>query len=183
MRGLEWPDERLRCARRDRAAYRRRSLARRVYPRFMRDLRIVPYLFLAPDALRAAALSCPAQSLLEALKGRAIWTLDTAVRLAGLRGFLVASDLTGYLDDGALDAVRSAGLIDEPAPASISVDPLLPRPPLLVARLGAEPPFVTLLHGQRIVTWERLIRDIMGTIGWRPDLLSRIEDAYRAATE
>ncbi|HYL04735.1 MAG TPA: hypothetical protein VE075_01765 [Thermoanaerobaculia bacterium] len=27
----------------------------------------------------------------------------------------------------------------------------------------------------RVVTWDHLIRDILGTLGWRPDLLTRLE--------
>lgn len=182
-RSLAWPEERLRRARRDREAYRRRSLARRVYARFRRDLGVVPHLFLAREALRVAALRAPAPQVLAALVGHAVWTLDTAVRLAGLPGFLAASDLTGYLDEAALARARAADLIDEPAPAAVGVDPLLPRPPLLIARLGAEPPEITLPGGQRVVTWEHLVRDLMGTLGWRPDLLSRLDAGYRAATD
>ena len=182
-RSLAWPEERLRRARRDREAYHRRSLTRRAHARFRGDLRLVPHLFLALDALGVAPLRAPAEDVLRRLAGRAVWTLDTAVRLAGLRGFLAASDLTGYLDAEALAWANAAGLIDPPAQAAVGADPLLPRPPLLIARFGADPPAVGLPSGQRIVTWDFLMRDVMGTLGWRPDLLARLEAPYRAATQ
>lgn len=182
-RSLAWPEERLRRAQRDWEEYRRRSLARRSQARFHGDLTLVPHLFLAKDALRVAALQGSRPELLAALAGRATWTLDTAVRLAGLPGFLAASDLTGYLDEAMLATLREAGLIGNAEPAAVGVDPLLPRPPLLIARLQVAPPRVTLPAGQRVVTWAHLVRDVMGTLGWRPDLLTRLEARYRAATE
>ncbi len=50
---------------------------------------------------------------------------------------------------------------------------------LIVHLMDARPPFFTLPSGDRVVTWDFLIRDIMGTIGWRPDILTRIEERYR----
>jgi hypothetical protein len=184
MRALIPPEERLRRARRDRKHYRRRSLSRRAQARFHRDLRLTPHLFLAIDALRVATLRASRARVLDALQGRAVWTLDTAVRLAGMRGFLAASDLTGYLDRDALDEIQRVGLIAEPASSSaVGVDPLLPRPPLMIAHLDFIPPHVALPHGQLVVRWDHLARDIMGTLGWRPDLLERLERAYGAAIQ
>jgi hypothetical protein len=37
------------------------------------------------------------------------------------------------------------------------------------------PAAVTLPSGDRVVPWSLLIRDVLGTLGWRPDLMARLE--------
>ena len=166
---------------RDLEAYRRRSLMRRSHARFRRDLDVVPHLFLRTERTRMAPLIAPAERVLDELKGRAVWTLDTAARITTGRGFLVARDLTGYLEPEILEALLAEGLAGAIETAGLSVDPVYRRPPMLIAHLPEEPvPFVELSSGQRVVPWELLVRDLMGTLGWRPDLLTRLEDAYPA---
>src|SRR4029077_15020028 len=90
-------EERMRQLRRDQAAYRRRSLWRRSHPRFQRDLSILPFVFLLPGRASMATLREPAELVRTALRGRAVWTLDTAAHLVTGQGFLTSHDLTGYL--------------------------------------------------------------------------------------
>ena len=171
--------ERWRRYQRDLAVYRRRSLFRRSHPRFHRDLSILPHLFLLPDRAHMAPLLVPAEQLRAELRSHAIWTLDTAARLVTGRGFLVAHDLTGYLDSETLEKLIAEGRIGPFEQAGLSVDPLYVRPPMLIAHLPDEPiPFVEITSGDRVVPWDFLVRDLMGTLGWRPDLLNRLEADY-----
>lgn len=166
---------------RDREAYRRRSLIRRSHPRFQRDLAVIPNLFLLPGRARIAPLLVPAGQLQEELRGHAIWTLDTAARLVTGHGFLVAHDLTGYLDRETLERLLSDGRVGTPEEAGLSVDPLYRRPPMLIAHTPERTiPFAELASGDRVVPWSFLVQDLMGTLGWRPDLLNRLEAAYPA---
>jgi hypothetical protein len=126
-----------------------------------------------------APLEQPADAVRLALRGEAIWTLDTAARLVSARGFLHSQDLTGYLSEGTLARVIAEGLVGSPMAGGLSIDPLFSRPPMLIAHLTEEPPPpVELPSGESVVSWEFLVRDIMGTLGWRPDLLTRLEASY-----
>lgn len=176
-------EERMRRLRRDQEAYRRRSLWRRSHPRFQRDLSIVPFVFLLPRRASMATLRRPLEEVLLALRGRAVWTLDTAARLATGQGFLTSRDLTGYVDAETLHWTIDERLVDEPVEAGLSVDPLYQRPTVLIAHVPQEaPPFLELPGGHRVVPWKRLAEDLLGTLGWRPDLLTRLEASYPAAT-
>ena len=167
--------ERLERFRRDEEAYRRRSLARRSHPRFRRDLAVVPHIFLLPSRARMVPLQQPMEAVRLALRGEAIWTLDTASRLVSSRGFLRSADLTGYLTEESLSRILAEGLVGSPLSGGLTLDPLFDRPPMLIAHLTEEPPSpVELPSGERVVSWEFLVRDILGTLGWRPDLLTRL---------
>lgn len=171
--------ERFERFRRDEEAYRRRSLARRSHARFRRDLAVVPHVFLLPSRARMVPLQKPIDAVRLALRGDAIWTLDTASRLVSARGFLRAEDLTGYMTERSLARMIAEGLVGGPIPGGLTVDPLFNRPPMLIAHITEEPPTpVELPSGERVVSWEFLVRDILGTLGWRPDLLTRLEASY-----
>ena len=172
--------ERWRRHQRDLEAYKRRSLWRRSHSRFRRDLSIIPHLFLLPGKTRMAPLREPEEAVRLALHGRAVWTLDTAARLVTGRGFLTSPDLTGYLEEADMERAVEEGLVGEFQSSGLSVDPLYRRPPMLIAQTGAEPPFVELPSGDRVVPWDFLAQDVMGTLGWRPDLLTRLEATYPA---
>jgi hypothetical protein len=168
--------ERLERLLRDREAHRRISLARRSQPRFRRDLAIVPHPFLLAGRMRMAPLALPARAVQDALRGEAVWTLDTAARLLTGHGFLAARDLTGYLSPAAFARAAAEGLVGEPLAGGISVEPLYRRDAMLIAHLTDDPPAGELLAtGDRVVGWDFLLRDVLGTLGWRPDLLTRLE--------
>jgi hypothetical protein len=161
---------------RDQETYRRISLARRSHPRFRRDLAVVPHVFLVPGRARMATLMQPPDAVRAALRGEAIWTLDTAARLLTGEGFIASPDLTGYMTERTFGRAVEQGLIGTPMAGGLSIDPLYHRPPMLIAHLADDPPpSTTLPSGDRVVTWHFLIRDIFGTLGWRPDLLTRLE--------
>lgn len=164
---------------RDLRAYRQRSLWRRSHARFRRDLAVHPHLFLEPGAIRGAPLEQPWDAIVQALRGQVVWTLDTAARLVCGFGFLATGDLTGYMSSETFDRAVSSGLAGEPRSACIALAPALPRPAMLIAHRTTDPPcFFTLESGDRVVTWEALMQDLKGTLGWRPDLLTRLEAAY-----
>jgi hypothetical protein len=126
-----------------------------------------------------APLQQPADAVRLALRGEAVWTLDTAARLVSGRGFLRAEDLIGYMTEQVFARVVAEGLVGSPMAGGLSVDPLFSRPPMLIAHLTEEaPPPVELSSGERVVSWEALVRDVMGTLGWRPDLLTRLEASF-----
>jgi hypothetical protein len=171
--------ERLRRSVRDRLHYRRRHLDRRVHGRFRTDFGIVPHVFLARGSYQVAVLQREAGEVLEALGCRVIWTLDTAARLACGRGFLVQRDLTGYARANVLDAAAAEGLVGPAAFRPISIDPVLPRPPALIIRIADAPPASLVTpSGLRVVTWGLLVCDLLGTLGWRADILARVDGPY-----
>jgi hypothetical protein len=173
--------ERWKRHQRDLEAYRRRSLVRRSHPRFRRDLRIIPHVFLLPGKVAMAPLQQSEEAVREALRGRAIWTLDTAARLVSGRGFLASPDLTGYLPEVELGKVVAEEWVGAPQRTALSVDPLYRRPPMLIVYVTEEtPPHVELPSGDLVVPLDFLLRDLMGTLGWRPDLLTRLEATYPA---
>lgn len=170
--------ERFRRYQRDLKAYRQRSLFRRAHRRFRRDLGVLPHLFLSSGVTFATPLLQPRDRMIEQLRGRAVWTLDTAARLVSDIGLLIQRDLTGYISHEAFRSLDK-DLVDEFAPAALSLDPVVSRPLMLVMHLVTAPPaFFPLPSGDRVVTWDFLMRDLQGTLGWRPDLLTRLEDGY-----
>ncbi len=177
--GILTTAERFRRYQRDLRVYRQRSLQRRSHARFRRDLAVLPHLFLAPRLSRAAKPRKSREQIKLALRGRAVWTLDTASRLVCGTGFLATRDLTAYLDDEGLEWAVEQELVEQPEAACLSLDPVVPRAPMLVAHIAdPPPPFLVMGSGDRVVTWQFLMQDIQGSLGWRPDLLTRIEDAY-----
>jgi len=172
-------DERFRRYQRDLEAYRRRSLWRRSHDRFQRDLSVHPHLFLAPGAIRAGKLSGSWDDIAEALRGKAVWTLDTASRLACEIGILSTRDLTGYMSSETFDDAVESSLVEREWSGPIGIAPVMARPALLIAHVAGEPPASFILpRGDEVVTWEALMQDLKGTLGWRPDLLTRLEEAY-----
>lgn len=171
--------ERFRRYQRDLRAYRQRSLWRRSHKRFRRDLVVLPHLFLAQGQVQAADPCEPRDDVIKALRGQAVWTLDTAARLTCGFGFLTTQDLTGYMSHATFEWAARKGLIQPKKPSSISVTPTWSRPAMLIAHLTTEsPPSTALDSGDLVVGWDRLMADVKGTIGWRPDVLTRLEDSY-----
>jgi hypothetical protein len=143
---IKTTEERWRRYQRDLKVYRQRSLWRRMHPRFKRDLHIVPHVFLLPGKASMAALQQPEDTVLQVLRRRAVWTLDTAARLVSGRGFLTSPDLTGYLSQADLQEIVTQGLVGPPRRNELSVDPIYKRPPMLIVHEIEEmPPHVELL--------------------------------------
>jgi hypothetical protein len=176
-RGLT-AEERMKELRRDQAALRRERLLREVAgPRWRRMVRIVPVLFRREGRLVARALRTDPEAVIEALKPDAVFALDTAMRLAHGFGFLASREIQAYLiGPEALDSLAERGLISrEPHPDTTLVRPW-PGPPRLLASIVEElPPWRTVEGGFRVVTGERLGRELVGAVGARADLFALYE--------
>lgn len=180
MKAVRSVEERRRRSVREWETYRRRSLSRRVHARFREDLAVLPHLFLDPFRLHVVELPAAVDGA-EALPADVVWALDTAARLATGSGFLAQRDLTGYATSDLLGRLAEQGLVLA-ATSSLSLDPVTAGPPRLVVHATeAEVPALTLPGGRRVVSWDFWRRDLLGTLGWRPDLLARFEGTYPRA--
>jgi hypothetical protein len=189
-RGLT-AEERLAERRRDLARLRRERLARELAgPLWRRMASIIPVLFQREGAVTARRLRAEPQAVIDALREDAIFALDTAMRLAHGSGFLSAGDVQAYLLRGdplglrgdPLGRLAAAGLID-PAlhPDTVLVRPWPGPARLVVCVVDEPPPAREVQGGYRVVTGERLRRELIGAVGARADLFALLERAERAA--
>jgi len=169
--------ERFRRASRDAAAHRLRSLTRRSQGAlFERYARVIPHVFLRVGSCAVAPLRRDRAEVRGRLRERAVWTLDTAARLRGGIGLVRSGDLHAYLSEPDLAWAVHEGLVGAPTTAGLCLDPPYPRDPVLLGHLtDTPPPMEIVAGGQRVVERGRLIRDLFGTLGFRPDLLARLE--------
>jgi len=178
-RGLT-AEQRLESLQRDRAVLRRERLLREVAgPRWHRMVRIVPVLFRREGKLAVRKLLAEPSVVAEALREEAVFALDTAMRLAHGYGFLAIQEVQVYLTSPeSLDRLASAGLISsEPLTDTTLVRPW-PGPPRLLACIVEElPPSRQVAGGFRVVTAERLARELIGAVGPRADLFALLETA------
>jgi hypothetical protein len=94
-------------------------------------------------------------------------------------GFFANDDVQAYLTSvEPLDRLASAGLLSpEPHPDLTLLRPW-PGPPRLLACLVSElPPSRVVGAGYRVVTPERLARELVGAVGRRTDLFALLEQA------
>jgi hypothetical protein len=169
--------ERDRIARRDAAAARRRSLVRRTAgPLFRKYVTVIPSVFTAAGELAAFRLLVPPAAALEALSGRAVLTLDSATEILGGFRFGRAPNEYAYFssaDD--LEEVELRRLGERLPGTSFPLAWTPPGRPTLFAVI-VDPPPPSMEHGGlRVVTRERLVRDLIGFYGLRADLLSEVE--------
>lgn len=166
-------DERLKEVQRDRKALRRERLIREVAgPVWHRMVKVVPLSFQGQGRLVTRELLASREAVIEALRSDGIFAVDTAMRLAHGVGFLASFEIQVYLAGAEpIDRLAAAGLIStEPYFDSTLVRPW-PGPPRLLACLVDElPPSRVVKGGYRVVTGERLGRELVGTVGPRADL-------------
>lgn len=178
-RGLT-AEERMRELQRDRAVLRRERMLREVAgPRWRRMVRIVPLLFRREGQVVARVLQADIETVIDALRPDAVFALDTAMRLAHGFGFLAVREVQAYLTSPApLDRLAESGLIARQSFADTTLIRPWPGPPRLLACLVEElPPWRELPGGYRVVTRERLGRELIGTVGPRADLFALYEKA------
>jgi hypothetical protein len=166
-------DERMKELLRDRKRLRRERMIREVAgPVWNRMVRVVPLSFEAQGRLVAREILASREAVIEALRPDAVFAVDTAMRLAHGAGFLAVQEVQAYLlGTEPLDRLGAAGLIS----AADHFDSTLVRPwagPVrLLASIVAElPPSRVVKDGYRVVTGERLGRELVGTVGQRADL-------------
>lgn len=178
-RGLT-AEERLTALRRDKARLRRERMQREIAgPRWRRMVRITPVLFRMEGAVVGRCLRGEREDVIAALRRDGVFALDTAMRLAHGFGFLAGGDVQVYLTSKApLDRLAEAGLIEaEPYADTVLVRPW-PGPPRLLACVVRElPPWRVVEGGYRVVTAERLRREMIGAVGARADLFALLERA------
>jgi hypothetical protein len=166
-------EERLQEVQRDRKALRRERLLCEVAgPVWHRMVKVVPLSFQGQGQLVARELLASRETVIEALKSDAVFAVDTAMRLAHGVGFLASLDIQAYLSgDEPLDRLAAAGLIStEPCSDTTLVRPWPGPPRLLACRVDELPPSRGVKGGYRVVTAERLGRELVGTVGPRADL-------------
>ncbi|HSF42964.1 MAG TPA: hypothetical protein VLT87_24395 [Thermoanaerobaculia bacterium] len=183
-RGLT-AEERFNALLRDKERLRRERLQRELAgPRWHRMVRIIPVLFRMEGTFEARLLRAEAREVIEALRQDGVFALDTAMRLAHGFGFLAGGDVQVYLTSPEpLSRLAEAGLVE----AQPYTDPVLVRPwagpPRLLACVVAEmPPSRLVGSGYRVVTAERLGREMIGAVGARADLFAAFEKAEERAS-
>ena len=166
-------DERLKELRRDQKTLRRERMIREVAgPVWHRMVRVVPLSFQGQGRLVARVLLASREAVIEALRSDAVFAVDTAMRLAHGAGFLASHDVQAYLAGAEpLDRLAAAGLISAEDYFDSTLVRPWPGPPRLLACLVDEPPPSRVVEGgYRVVTRERLGRELVGAVGPRPDL-------------
>jgi hypothetical protein len=166
-------DERMKELQRDRKRLRRERMIREVAgPVWKRMVRVIPLSFEAQGRLVARELLASREAVIEALRSDAVFAVDTAMRLAHGAGFLAVQEVHAYLvGTEPLDRLAAAGLIS----AADHFDATLVRPwpgpiRLLACVVDELPPSRVVKGNYRVVTRERLGRELVGTVGPRADL-------------
>lgn len=183
-RGLT-AEERLSALERDKERLRRERLQRELAgPRWHRMVRIIPVLFRMEGIFEARLLRAEARDTIEALRQDGVFALDTAMRLAHGFGFLTGGDVQVYLTSlEPLSRLAKEGLIEaNPYPDSVLVRPWAGPARLLVCVVEEMPPSRLVEGGYRVVTAERLGRELIGAIGSRADLFAAFEKAEERAS-
>lgn len=182
-RGLT-AEERLLERRRDLARVRRARLGRELAgPLWRRMTAITPALFAREGRVVARRLAAEPAAVIEALRGDGVFALDTAMRLAHGFGFLSGGDVEVYVTrPEAIEPLAEAGLVDpDPHPDVTLVRPWAGPPRLLACVVDQLPPSRVIEGGYRIVTADRLRRELIGAVGARADLFALLERAERTA--
>jgi len=176
-------EQRLADLRRAKARVRRERLERELAgPLWHRMVRIVPVAFRLEGELSARVLCKDREAVLTALKGDAVFALDTAMRLSHGTGFLASQDIQAYLSSqGPLDRLAALGLIAAEQHRDTTLIRPWPGPPRLLACIVSEPPPSSIVNGgYRVVTAERLEREIIGAVGRRADLFALLRRTPKA---
>ncbi len=149
---------------------KRAHLTRRAYPSVYRAVaHLVPIVLPLVGRMQAYPLMAPAREVLARLSSRSMLCFETALEVWKGRRLLTARDLHAYTIDACL-AESVPGLGPECIPPDLT--PTFPRDPhLFLWVLQAWPEHVE-LEGVRVVTAERLLREYLGTVGQRLDLLA-----------
>lgn len=177
-------DERLAALRKDRTRLRRQRLQRDLAgPLWRRMVSIVPALFDRAGELQAYVLIAQRERVIRALGEEVVFANDTAMRLLYGAGFLAGGDVHAYFTDGApLDRVKEEGLIERAATKDTTLVRPWAGPPRLVACIvDTMPPWCRAPGGQRVVSPQRLRRELIGTVGARSDLFALLERAEASA--
>ena len=181
-RGLT-ADERFAALRRDRARLRRERMLRELAGATWRVMvNIVPVLFRLQGTTAVRVLRAEPAQIIEALRDDAVFAVDTAMRLAHGAGFLAGGDVQAYVTSAEpLERLARASLIDAaPCPDTTLVRPWAGPPRLFACVVSELPPWRITAEGYRVVTADRLRRELIGAVGARADLFALLERSERA---
>ena len=139
---------------------------------------VVPGVFVLAGPLSVRRLLAPRDEVIDALRPDAIFALDTAMRLHVGGGCIAGGDVHAYVGDREmLDALAAAGPIASDEESDRVVLRPWPGAPRLFAVASVEaPPHVTRADGTRLVTGEHLVREVIGAVGVRLDVLAPLLD-------
>ena len=145
-------------------------------PLFWKYLDVVPAVFSASGELFAFRLIAPRADVLAALRQSAVLTLDSATEaMADFRFGKARNDYAYFASVEEALAVEREGLGSRLEGTSFPFAWTPPDREMLFAVVTAAPPPSREVHGRRVVTTERLIRDLIGFYGLRGDLVALIE--------
>jgi hypothetical protein len=163
--------------RRDAAIARRRWLARRAAgPLVWKYVDVVPAVFSACGELAAFRLIVPVPEAMGRLRGRAVLTLDRAAEILGGFRFGKSPNIHAYFASSEdFSWIERAGIGRRLPGTRFLLDWAPPGEAMLFAVAPTKLPPHREEKGFRVVTPERLIRDLLGLHGLRPDLLAEIE--------
>ncbi|MEP7122854.1 MAG: hypothetical protein ABJE95_18150 [Byssovorax sp.] len=150
-------------------------------PIWRRMVNLVPILFRLEGTTMVRILRAEPAQIIEALREDGVFAVDTAMRLAHGTGFLAGGDIQVYLTNAEpLERLARASLID-PAPcADTTLVRPWPGPSRLFACVVSALPLSRITSaGHRVVTVERLRRELIGAVGARADLFALLEQAER----
>ena len=163
---------------------RERMLREVAGPRWKRMIRVTPVLFGRTGELHVHLLTAGRDRVIEALRDDGIFALDSALRVRAGYGFLSSGDVQVYLPTAdALQSLTTQGLIATGHYLDATLVRPLGGPPRLLASVASSPPpFDLLPSGYRVVTRERLERELIGAVGPRADLFALVELEERRPT-
>lgn len=169
-------EARLRGLERDRArAHRERLLRELAGPRWRRMVDLTPVLFDREGSIVARVLRADRDAIIEALVPDAVFALDTAMRIGRGYGFLSGGDIHVYLtSERPIDELVAIGMLESGPADSVLVRPWQ-RPARLIACIVEALPPSREVGRARVVTDERLGRELVGAVGRRADLFALLD--------
>lgn len=178
--------QRLESLRRARRKARHRRLVRQssadLWWRWMRQ---PPILYCLQGAMTIHPLQASKDAVVAALKNTAVFTLDTASELRwGIR-LLRGDDVHAYVADSQLlNTLATERLISPtPMPTKVLFPPHPVSPRLVAVIVDSLPQSETTVEGHRVVEANQLVREFIGAVGMRADLVALIEEYIRREKE
>lgn len=148
-------------------------------------MRRPPILYCLQGEMAIHPLEASKDAVVAALKDTAVFTLDTASELRwGIR-LLRGEDVHAYLADSqSLNTLATERLISAtPLPTKVLFPPHFVSPRLVAVIVDALPPSETTVQDYRVVEASRLVREFIGAVGLRADLVALLEDCLRREKE
>lgn len=171
--------------RRSRQERRRRRLVREAWRSIYRRVsHLTPVALAASGELHVYPLNAARETVLEALAPEVVFGFETALELRGGRRVLTGGDLHAYTKRRNLpELLRSWDILGSEVVGTPSLTPAFPCPPRLFLLVRKDLPPFDRIAGSRVVTGEWLVREYLGTLGHRFDLLAVVLDRLGSGQE